>query len=214
MEKLNIAAERRLDARPENLDGNRLAIARYRMVDLGDRGGGDGLVLEGGKELVERWTQRAGHGGAGLGGGKGGHTVAQGAEIPGQLFADQIGAGGERLAELDEARAELLQRRDHAGHGPARLAAADEQTREARQRQRDAGIFKRRQGIVPGHYPCDGEEPHEMTSAAPHGEVLRYASPNAARRCRRTGCGSSPRQAPPRGSRRRRRPGRESGECS
>ena len=57
--QFQIALERRLDAGPQNLDGDVLTIGGDGEVDLGDRGGGDGCLVKGRKQLVQRTPEFA-----------------------------------------------------------------------------------------------------------------------------------------------------------
>ncbi len=59
--QVEVAREGRLDAGPQHLDRNGLALGGNRVVDLGDGGGGDGFVLEGGEHDIDRLTQFARH---------------------------------------------------------------------------------------------------------------------------------------------------------
>ena len=119
-EEVEIAGEGRRDAGAQHLDRD---LARPRCVtremDLGDRGGCDRRSSsKRAEEFAERLAEIALDGGARLRAGKRRQTVLQLRQIGGDVLADEIGAGGERLAELDEARAQRLQRA-RQGAGPA-----------------------------------------------------------------------------------------------
>ena len=100
------------------------------------------------EQRVDRLAELALDDAPGLGAGKGRQMVLQPREVGGDLFAQQIGAGRQRLAELDEGRPHLLQRRRQPLARPARVAAAGEQPRPGDQRRRDAQRLERKQRIV------------------------------------------------------------------
>ena len=109
---VEVAAEAPLDARAQDLDGH---VAAHTIVDddglvhLGDGGGGDRrpelreVVLE---PAAQRFLDRL----ACFPHGERRQLVLQVAEIARKLGADEIGAGGEELAELDVARPQAGQR--------------------------------------------------------------------------------------------------------
>ena len=108
---VEVALELLLDAGPQHLDGHVAAHAvvdHHRLVHLGD-----GRSCDGRTEFDEVIFQPAAEllldGLAGLGHGEGRQPVLQVAQVAGKLRPDQIGAGGEKLAELDVAGAEAGQ---------------------------------------------------------------------------------------------------------
>ena len=116
---VEIVLELPLDAGPQHLDGHVAAHAivdHHRLVHLSDGCCRNGraefgeMVLKLAAELLLDGLARFGHG-------KGRQLVLQVPQVAGEVRPDQIGAGGEKLAELDVAGAE-------AGDGarnPARL---------------------------------------------------------------------------------------------
>src|SRR3546814_3470092 len=90
------------------------------LMHLGDRGRRDRDLLEAGVELCDRLVELFLDGSLRLGGRKGRQPVLQLRQIAGDVLPHQVGADGERLPELDEARAELLQRRRKALAGTPR----------------------------------------------------------------------------------------------
>ncbi len=91
-------------------------------MDLRDGGGANRLRVDGREELLDR-TAEAGFDGRLDGGeGLGREVVLELEQVHRRGFADEVGAGGERLAELDGGRADLLHGRgviDLAGHAEA-----------------------------------------------------------------------------------------------
>ena len=80
--------------------------------------------------------------------GNGGRWSCSRARSAATLLAQQVGAGRQRLAELDEARAHLLQRRRQALARPPRIAPRGEEPRPGDQRRRDAQGLERKQRVV------------------------------------------------------------------
>ena len=98
------------DVRAEHLDRDFAAIGGDGAVDLRDRGGADGRFVELGKEAFERPLERLLDGLLDCGEGRWREVVLQLGQILRGAFTDEVGAGGEGLAELDRRRADLLQR--------------------------------------------------------------------------------------------------------
>ncbi len=90
-------------------------------MHLGDRRRRDGLVLEMLEHLRDRALELGLDGRAGCRTVEGGQRVLQARQVAGDGFADEIGAGAQHLAELDEAGPEILQRAREALAG-AQLA--------------------------------------------------------------------------------------------
>ena len=111
VEEVEVAGEGLRDARAQHLDRHLAALAGGGKVDLGDRGGGDGLVVEAAEQRIDRRAELVLDGGAGLRRGKRRQPVLEVREVARHGLADQVGAGRQRLAEFDEARPERLQRR-------------------------------------------------------------------------------------------------------
>ena len=130
--------------------------------------------------------------------GKRRQPVLQPRQIGGDLLAEQIGAGRQDLAELDEARAQLAERRGEplarprrdAGRGGAPAAAEPQRAAPApaigveRRTARRAAPGSARS--APGARNCGGCG----RARTPAATRVRAARPNAARRCRRSGCGT------------------------
>ena len=99
-------------------------------MDLRDRGGADGHLVELREEALERRSERRLDGPLDLGEGRGRQVVLELRQVFGGLFADQVRPGRQRLAKLDRRRADRDQRRGIIGRrrnaraetGDARLA--------------------------------------------------------------------------------------------
>ena len=82
-----------------------------------------GVIVEAGEQRVDRLAELGLDDAPGLGAGEGRQVVLQSRQVGGDLLAQKVGAGRQRLAELDEGRAHLLQRRRQPLARPARVAA-------------------------------------------------------------------------------------------
>ncbi len=103
---VEIAVEALLDVRAQDFDGDGFldaALHHVGLVNLGDRCGSDGRA-EFDEVVFELAAKRALDGAAGFGHRKGLGLVLQVPEIGGKLRADDVGAGREKLTELDVAR--------------------------------------------------------------------------------------------------------------
>src|SRR5690606_26821542 len=116
VEKLHVSLEGSFYPRPQNLDGHfprrrvRIFLAGEGEVDLGDGGGRNRLLVELGKELVQRPAKLALDRRLSILEVKGREAVLQVGKIERHLLADQIGTSRQKLPELDEAGAEFRQR--------------------------------------------------------------------------------------------------------
>ena len=140
-----VAAKPLLNAWAQDFDGDvaaALAIEHHRLVHLRDRGRGDGGA-ELGEMVLNRATQGVGHRHARLGDGERWQLVLQVPQVPGELGADQIGAGGQELPELDVAWTEAGERFGHARL--LRLPTA-ERPRQQPDRQRGGACHMQQQG--------------------------------------------------------------------
>ena len=100
-----------------NLDGDAVAVREGCAVDLADRGGGDRGLVEFGEELLDRELEVFSDDALDVFVGERAHVVLEGLQLGQDVRRDDVGAGREELAELDERRAELVQ------HLPQVLAA-------------------------------------------------------------------------------------------
>ncbi len=168
VEEIEIALERRLDARSQHLDSDVTAVGRNGEMDLCDRGGGDRLIVETREQGVDRLAELALDRGARLASRKGRQMVLQPRQVGRDPFAQEIGAGRQRLAELDEARAHVLQRRRQPLARAAFVAARTEQPRPGDQCRRDAQDLQRKQGIVPREAEREPKQPPGIAQRAKH----------------------------------------------
>ncbi len=214
IEGVDVLAERALYARAQHLDRHRLAgAAQPRLVDLGDRGGGDGFaqlvehLVDGAAQLVRdaaaRGFQR-----------KGRQLVLKDAQLARQIVADDVGPCGKHLPELDIGRAQRRQRAQRRRHaGIAAIAQPLERPgqkahRAAHQRRRVHRIEKEPHRAGALERGAGADEAQYVVRAA---HALRSSSPNAGRRRRRSGCGRRRFRSPPCAASPERSPDRESG---
>ena len=108
-EKVEVAVERGFDAGPEDLYGYRFALGGDGQMNLGDGRGGHRLALQALEYLFHRPVELGGDDVARLVRGKRVEAVLKARQVGGDLFAQQVRPGRQRLAELDEARAEFGQ---------------------------------------------------------------------------------------------------------
>ncbi|SAJ33735.1 Uncharacterised protein [Enterobacter cloacae] len=110
----DVGADHRFQVRPDHLHHHFLAALQPRGVDLGHRGRGQRFAFEAGEDLfdlraqlfldaLDRQLRREGR-----------HLVLQPGQFVGDVVGQQVAAGGENLAELDEDRSEVLQRQAQA----------------------------------------------------------------------------------------------------
>ena len=168
IEQVDVAAEGMLDAGAQHLDRHFLAGNRGGEMDLGDRGGGDGVDVEAGKKLGQRLFELGLDDRHRLFAGEGGQAVLQLGQILGDLLAHQIRAGGERLPELDEGRSQRCQ----GGGQPLALAALDALAGQQPAQQRKAGQalaqLLQKQRVMPGQRPQNDEQPAEIAGGSDH----------------------------------------------
>ena len=116
-------------------------VDHHRLVHLGDGGGGDRRA-ELGEVILEPAAERLLDGAARLGHGERRQPVLQVAQVAGELGADQVGAGGQELAELDVAGAEAGERAGDARAprgSPARNGQASRRMGSVATRARRSG---------------------------------------------------------------------------
>ena len=174
VEQLQVALEGALDAGPQDLDRRflrRLSVLGrgHRQVHLGDRGGRDRRVVEALEQLVERTAQLGLDGGAGLVARERRQPVLELGEIGGQLLAQQIRAGREELAQLDEARPHVGERARQLLPGPALGAAPEHQPRQPGYSGDDPQFVERAEHVVPGQRAGDERQAPKRAEGAQHG---------------------------------------------
>ena len=158
--RLEVAAEALADAGPHDLHRHGRAVGEPRLVDLRDRGRGDGRA-EGGEEVRERPAEGVRHHALGLRLREGGHPVLEMLQVARGRRPDDVGAGGEELAELDVGGPEPGQRGGEAG-GALVGAGPLDQPGEA---QRAPGGGRQRARIDQRERPFAGQ--HEPGPHAP-----------------------------------------------
>ena len=117
----DVLADARLDARAHDLDHHVAAVGKLRGVDLGDGCRRQHLPLEHRESLGRRHAELRLDDALGFRPRKRRHPVEQLLQLVGDFVAEQVAAGGQHLAELDEDRAQRLDTQAQA-HG-LRLAA-------------------------------------------------------------------------------------------
>ena len=168
---VEIVLELLLDAGPQHLDGHVAAHAvvdHHRLVHLGDGGRGNGRA-ELGEMILQLAAELLLDGLAGLGHGEGRQPVLQVPQIAGELRPDQIGTGGEELAELDVAGAE-------AGDGARRPGAPWAGWRGTARSAREWAASRR------------GPDRAQTAPWCPPARSARHAAPARCRRARGGGC--------------------------
>ena len=115
-----------LDPRAEHLDRDLAALGGDRMVDLGDRCGADGHLVEFAEQGFERSAERGLDRRLDRREWLGRERILKLEEVGRGGIADQIGTGGQRLAQFDRGGADRLQRGGVIGIvGHARAEARD-----------------------------------------------------------------------------------------
>ena len=162
-----------LDAGAQQLDGNGAAIRRDALVDLGDGGGTNRFGfnrLELGFPVaainaVQDRLDRAERGG--------GDGVLEAGQIGGSFQPDQIGAGGERLAQFDGGGANRGEAGSEIGGG----GGASTEARDFRQQpysKRQPPVLKRTQPATARQPPAPFQQPPQVDD----GDQIRPSIPN------------------------------------
>ncbi len=165
------------DAGPQHLDRHPAAVGEQGGVGLRQRGGGDRRT-----ELDEQALDRAAEGALHLAPGlidrEGRQGVLQAAQVAGEFDPEDVGAGGQHLAQLDGHRAEVFEGPPEALAGPSLAAlATGEQVQQVRQRagphRQQRGDLARRQGVVADQHAQPAEQAHEGLHRPPHRQGRR-----------------------------------------
>jgi hypothetical protein len=151
-EQVEVAGKRRGDTRTQHLDGNLMPVGRPSEMDLGDRSGRYRPLVKGCEQIVERAGELGLDQCTSLGARERREVVLQAGEIGSDLFAEEIGSGGQKLAELYEARPQFFERggepltrsRQHSA------AAARKELTKPHKGHCGRDGRQRRQRIVPG----------------------------------------------------------------
>ena len=217
-EQVEVAARRRGDARAQHLDRDLRAVggrrrngpARSRRRRRGRRRSWR-TASRAAARIRPRRRRAPGRAG------KRRQPILQLRQIGGDLVAEQIGAGSPALAELDEARPQLAERRGQPLAGPGRADAGrgGQQPQQRRGHGRRAGQRRpatARRDAASTRPMANSRDRFARTSAK---RIPRSQPPgrNGARRCRRTDCGTRRVEAAP-SIIARSSPGPGSGGCS
>ena len=107
-EDVEVGLDDLVDARPADLQGHRPAVGQDGAMDLRDRGRGHRLRVDRGEDLVGRAAVLLGQDRLGLGERERPDVVAEGGQLGRVGLGQEVGAGAQQLAELDEGRPEVL----------------------------------------------------------------------------------------------------------
>ena len=214
VEELEIALQGALDAGPQDLDRDRLARGGDREMHLRDGGGGDGLVVEFAKERLKGCAELGFDDGARGLRVEGRQTVLKRGEGGRGFLAHQVRPGAERLAELDEARPQHLERAGEALPRRAQPPLARRHAGEEGDRRHQPVVAQQEERVPAPQGPGDTQQPPDISERPPHGAGVRRASPNGAWRCRRRANGRARRRSPRLPSSRPAAPAAGSAGCS
>ena len=95
--------------------------------------------------------------------GKRRQAILERCQIVGDVVAQEIGAGREALAELDEGRAHLLERRGQPLARPALGPLVHERPGQPQERQRLGQQLEGKERVVPRQRPPDTDHPPTVT---------------------------------------------------
>ena len=189
---LDILIDGFANTRTNHLDHHLTAIFQAGSVDLGYRGGGQRLVAELGEDILNALTELLLNPCAGPGAGEGRYLVLQTGQFKGDVFGQQVAAGRQNLAELDEYRAEvfagLAQPRATAqvarGRSQTPGAELQRQARQPRQRQCQQDLVQ----TVAGEDMQDAQQARKGGESHASGESGAVGVSNATRASRRSSC--------------------------
>ena len=188
VQQAHVAPDDLLDPRTHHLDHHLPAVLEPRRVDLRDRRRRQRLAGELAEDLLHRTAERIAHDpGRGLAGERR-HAILEVREFIGDVLREQVAAGREDLAELDEDGSEILQRAPQP-HRPGRLRAADpvpgqeveEETNRAQQVRPEHDLVE----AVPYEHDVDVYEPQNL-AGPDHRSGSRRRSSRAVRASRRS----------------------------
>ena len=161
-----------LDAGPQHLDRHLAPVVQHGRMGLGQRGGGD-RRLEAGVEAAQRALQAGLYFGHRDRHGEGRQAVLQPAEVVGELGPEDVGAGGEQLAELDRGGSQRLERAAQPLAGPptSRRAAgegAQDGGGQPRRPRRQVDGLAREQRVVVGQHKARGHQAPDIGDGIEH----------------------------------------------
>ena len=163
VEEGQVMGDDRCNAGAQDFDCHFGAVRQLGEVHLGDGRGGDRLALEADEDFVHRLAVGGLQLGEGFGAGERRDTVLQ----PGQLFGDgrrqQVAAGGQHLAELDEDRPEGFERLAQAGAAGLGVGAAE--AGEPGQPGQPTGRLVGENHLVEAVFQADGDDLDESEEA-------------------------------------------------
>ncbi len=160
MQHLEVAVDQLADTGPEQLDDHFRAVMQLRAVHLGNGRSGERFHVKTREHLTDRFAVGRIKHGDGLGRRKRRHAVLQAGQFIGDVRRQQVAARGDGLAELDEDRAEFLEREAYP-HAERRrfVALAGQQVEKKPERPEEV---RRRDEVietVPDKHALDDKEP-------------------------------------------------------
>ena len=167
-EEDQIPLDRLLDAGAKHLDRGQLTIRGDGEMHLGDRGGGHRLLDEFAEHLLDRLPEIRLDRRPRRRDRKRRQAILERCKVMGNVVAQEIGAGRQALAKLDEGRPHLLQRRGQPLARPALGPLVHEGPREAQERPRLGQQLEGKERVVAGKGPPDPDHPPTMTYARQH----------------------------------------------
>ena len=193
-EQAHVATDDLADFRAHDLDHDLAAVGEPRGVHLGDRRRCQRLADELAEDLLDRAPQLAAHDRGGGVARERRHPVLEACELVGDVFGQQVAAGREDLTELDEDRAEVLQRAAQP-HRAWRLRPADPVPGQEVEDEPDRTQQVRPQHdiveAVPHQHHVDVGEPEDLAEPYHGHRMVITRSSRGGRTGRRPGCRSS-----------------------
>ena len=175
-EQVEVAVERRLDAGPQHLDGDLPALRVHGEVHLRDRGGGNRLFVEAAEQLFQRPVELVLDGRSDLVEREGRQAVHELRQVGCDLLAEQVGPARQRLTQLDERRAGVLERARELLAETSRLPAHEGAQHEHQQACRVDAV-EDEQRVVPRQDADQREQAQAVAQLADHpGNRRRWRS--------------------------------------
>ena len=181
VEEPDVPADDLVDPRAQDLDHHLAAVLEAGGVDLGDRGRRQGGFVESVEDRRHRATQGLLDEGACLGPGEGRDPVLELGQLDREVVREQVAAGGEDLAELDEDGPEVLQGAADAHRVGLGVAPEPEPGGEVGQETQGAKQVGRQDHLV---QPVAEQDPVDVEQAQRIGGA-DHAPPSASARGRR-----------------------------
>ena len=154
-------------------------------VHLGDGGGGQRVAVEACEQAVGGLAEAAFHLGQRLFSGERRHFVLELGQLLPDVRRQQVLAGGEGLAELDEDRTQILQRLPDPVPAcrlvPARPPGGRRQPEQQARRTQQPGFVQKFVDTVPDQHPLDGKQADKKLDAIQEALSFRRSRSRASR---------------------------------